>query len=423
MASIRRVAKALGQRIIFSFERFGEHELANHAAAGAYAFLLSAMPVLLLALGLASALLRARPEALADAERAAVGFLGPMASGGAIEAFIGQPLGSLAAAIGALSLLYSARLLVVAIQRGLRVVRGKSGKGGLVRTNLLGFMLELVALLAVVAVLAAAEATRILSGALGPQAGLLLDGALRFASRAAPPAVLLAFVYLSYRFGSPDRPPRSLAVAAALLCVLGMIACSSLLGLFMGTARYNLLYGIFGNLVLLLANVYLFFCLFFFFAELVYVEEKLDALLFARLQRDLRSRPSGALERALFAAPERLVRRYGRNYGRDEKVFSVGEGGEEAYFVRRGSIGIYMPSAKGELKLATIEAGEIFGEMALLQGEARSATARADEDSELLVIPKRLFEAFLDSDGGAQLRLLELLSDRLRKANDRRSLN
>jgi membrane protein len=290
-----------------------------------------------------------------------------------------------------------------------------SGKSGVIRENLLAFLLEMVALVAVVAVLAASEATRFLADALGP--GALFGAALRDAAHAAPPVVLLAFVYLNYRLAPAKRPPRRVAFAAATLCVLGTIAFSSVFGLFMGGARYDLLYGIFGNLIVLLANVYFFFSLFFFFAELVYIEEHFDALLFVRYQRNLRSQAAPRAERILFGEPERLLRRYGRSYAGGERIFSAGEGGREAYFVRSGVIGIYKAHADGELRLAGVEEGEIFGEMALIQGEERSATARADSDSVVLVIPPDILELYLKSEDAR--RLIELLSERLRKANER----
>jgi membrane protein len=417
MMSPRKASKSLAQRAIFCLEKFGEHELANHAAAGAYAFLLSAMPVVLLALDLAARLLRSRPGALADAKSAIAGLIGAMAAQDAVKAFFDRPLGLLAEAIGAISLLYSARLLIVTIQRGLRAVWGSQGKAALLRDNLLGFALELVALLAVVAILAASAATRIVSDALGSGAGLLLNGTMRRAARALPSLVLLAFVYLNYRLAPPERPPRGIALAAALLCVLSSLAFSSVFGLFMSGARYNLLYGIFGNLIILLANVYFFFCFFFGCAELVFIERRLDSLLFARYQRA--SVEGGRFERSLFGRPERLFARYGRSFAAGELVFSAGEAGSEAYFVHEGSIGIYVTARGGEVRLATIEAGEIFGEMALIQGEVRSATARAETECLALVLPPEIFEPYLQSGGEATRKLVELLAERLRKANER----
>lgn len=386
------------------------------------------MPAVLLALGLASSLLRSKPGALAGAQKTVAAFLGPMAATDIVNAFFGQPLGSLAAAIGILSLLYSSRLLVVSIQRAMHVIWAQEGKASILRTNLLGFLLELLILVAIVAVLAASEATRFFADAFGSVAGSFLGGALvsdamQSAYNAAPPAVLLAFVYVNYRITPSGKRARSIAFACAMLCVVATVAVSSLFSLFMSGARYNLLYGIFGNLIVLLANVYCFFSLFYFFAELIYVEDHLDALLFARFQRcDRRTREKAKvlrLETALFGEPDRLIRRYGRVFAPEERVFSIGDGGKEAYFVQSGSIGIYQPSAGGELRLGTIRAGEIFGEMALVQGEARSATARADSESLVLVIPQGVFELYLQYDEGAQRRLAEILSDRLRLANER----
>ena len=416
MGRKRRVATAIAQRLVFALERFGNHELANHAAAGAYAFLLSAIPLVLLALGLASALLRSLPNALAEAERMVASYLGAMEVSETIKAFFSKPLGGLAAVIGALSLLYSARLLIVTIQRGIRVIWAMSGKSGVIRENLLGVLLELVVLVAVVAVLTASEAMRFLADAL--ESGALFSLALRAVAGAAPPAVLLGFVYLNYRFTPTKRPPHGVAFLAALFCVLGTIGFSSVFSLVMGGARYNLLYGIFGNLIVLLVKVYFFFSLFFFFAELVYIEENFDALLFVRFQRNMRSPTVSKIERSLFGEPERLFRIFGRSYAEGEKVFSAGEGGQDAYFVRSGLIGIYKAGPNGELRLASVESGEIFGEMALIQDELRSATARADIESLVLVIPPEIFELYMKSDD-APRSLAELLSERLRKANER----
>ncbi len=416
MGRKRRATTAIAQRLVFALERFGDHELANHAAAGAYAFLLSAIPMVLLALGLASALLRTLPNALAEAERMVASFLGAMEASEVITSFFSKPLGGLAAVIGALSLLYSARLLIVTIQRGIRVIWAMSGKSGILRENLFSVLLELVVLVAVVAVLTASETLRFLADT--PGSGALFSLALRAVARVAPPAVLLGFVYLNFRFTPTKRPPHGVAFLGALCCVLGTIGFSSVFGLVMGGARYNLLYGIFGNLIVLLANVYFFFSLFFFFAELVYIEENFDALLFVRFQRNLRSPTPPKIERSLFAEPERLFRLFGRTYAKGEKVFSAGDGGHEAYFVRNGLIGIYKAGPEGELRLASVEAGEIFGEMALIQDELRSATARADIESLVLVIPPEIFELYLKSDD-AHRRLAELLSERLRKANER----
>jgi uncharacterized BrkB/YihY/UPF0761 family membrane protein len=95
------------QKTVFTAERFDQHELANHAAAGAYAFPLSATPAVLLAMGLASALIGSHPRALASVKEVVLGFLGPLASEATVGAIFSSGLGPLAIVVGACSLIWA----------------------------------------------------------------------------------------------------------------------------------------------------------------------------------------------------------------------------------------------------------------------------------------------------------------------------
>src|SRR5262249_4466257 len=72
-------------------------------------------------------------------------------------------------------------------------------------------------------------------------------------------------------------------------------------------------------------------------------------------------------------------------------VFREGERGEEAYLVRTGSIVIAKQTDKGQVNLATISKNMLFGEMALIDGSPRMASAIAVEDTICSVIgPQQL---------------------------------
>lgn len=68
-------------------------------------------------------------------------------------------------------------------------------------------------------------------------------------------------------------------------------------------------------------------------------------------------------------------------------VFSEGEPGDRVYVVKSGEVSL---SSHGE-RLETVTAGGIFGELAVIDREPRSATAVTETDSELVVIDKRRF--------------------------------
>jgi CRP/FNR family transcriptional regulator, cyclic AMP receptor protein len=73
-----------------------------------------------------------------------------------------------------------------------------------------------------------------------------------------------------------------------------------------------------------------------------------------------------------------------------DNIFDEGDGGDFAYVVERGSVAIVRRRNGAERRLGIIPAGGIFGEMALLDGGARIAAARAIEETACLVVPRAL---------------------------------
>lgn len=94
-------------------------------------------------------------------------------------------------------------------------------------------------------------------------------------------------------------------------------------------------------------------------------------------------------EGGLSALASRLRR---RRYARGEVVFLRGDPGGSLYIVALGSIRIVLTSAEGkEMTLALRRPGDFFGELALLDGEPRSADAVAQEPTELLLLQSEDF--------------------------------
>ena len=82
----------------------------------------------------------------------------------------------------------------------------------------------------------------------------------------------------------------------------------------------------------------------------------------------------------------RVLRR--RRFRRNEVIFHQGDPGDSLHVVAAGAVKIVLPSAEGdEAIIATLRPGDFFGELALLDGAPRSATAIALEPSETLELP------------------------------------
>jgi CRP/FNR family cyclic AMP-dependent transcriptional regulator len=96
-------------------------------------------------------------------------------------------------------------------------------------------------------------------------------------------------------------------------------------------------------------------------------------------------------------------------------IFDKGDPGDCLYGVLSGRVRIYSTSAEGdEILLNVMEPGELFGEVALLDGSTRTASAAAMEPSELLKIHRDHFLPYLMANPDLILRMLSLLCQRLR---------
>ncbi len=122
------------------------------------------------------------------------------------------------------------------------------------------------------------------------------------------------------------------------------------------------------------------------------------------------------LEEASVDGILRLTRR--RSFRKDEIIFQENEVGDSLFVILRGRVRVAIFGDDGkEVTLSTLSDGDFFGEMALLDLEPRSATTVAEEDCELLSLQRDDFRRALSQDPGMSASLIQVLADRLRKAN------
>src|SRR5262245_3083487 len=104
-----------------------------------------------------------------------------------------------------------------------------------------------------------------------------------------------------------------------------------------------------------------------------------------------------------------------RHYRGGELVFSQGDAGDALYAVVAGRIRISAGTADGrEMSLNIMEPGDSFGEIALLDGGPRTATATATEATELVSIRRDHLFSLLEREPKVALELLKLCGSRLR---------
>lgn len=142
----------------------------------------------------------------------------------------------------------------------------------------------------------------------------------------------------------------------------------------------------------------------------------------ARLERD--ARRDALRSSAVFQVmkPEELeaILRFAtdRRVAKGTVIVRKGDAGSSLMAVLRGRVRVSSVSAEGkEVTITTLGAGEVFGEIALFDGEPRSADVTALEETDLLIVERREFLPFLYQNTDVCLRLLAMMSRRLRNAS------
>jgi CRP-like cAMP-binding protein len=108
----------------------------------------------------------------------------------------------------------------------------------------------------------------------------------------------------------------------------------------------------------------------------------------------------------------------GRVYSEGEIIFQEGDEGDRMYVVQAGQVKITKKYASGELTIATLGIGEIFGEMAMFDRMPRSAAAVAMGETRILGIDKKKLFQSIDRDPTLVFKLIESMSRRIRSLDE-----
>lgn len=129
------------------------------------------------------------------------------------------------------------------------------------------------------------------------------------------------------------------------------------------------------------------------------------------------------------ANQESLFKRYGVRYPGGTIIFKEGDKGNKCFIILSGRVELYKKMetvisdadtvAERDIPLNIIGKGDIFGEMAMLEGKPRSASARALTDTEMLALDKDAFLNLIQTQPQISFSLLKTMSERLRVTSEK----
>ena len=112
-----------------------------------------------------------------------------------------------------------------------------------------------------------------------------------------------------------------------------------------------------------------------------------------------------------------LFARFGKEYRAGEVLFMEGDTGEEMYVIQSGSVQVSKRIGDEERALAVLGRGDFLGEMAILNGKPRTASAIVLEDTKCLVIDGKTLETMISKSPEIAMRLVKKLAARLDSAD------
>lgn len=116
--------------------------------------------------------------------------------------------------------------------------------------------------------------------------------------------------------------------------------------------------------------------------------------------------------------PESLAPKLVTSLPKGTLLFREGDDGTEMFVVQAGAIRVSRQQGGVERTIAVLGPGEFVGEMAVLTGERRTATAVVEEDAKVVVVDAAMLESLVRKRSEVAVRLLKRLAFRLKAAND-----
>ena len=225
------------------------------------------------------------------------------------------------------------------------------------------------------------------------------------------------FVTAVYRIIPTTRPPMRILITGSLIFAAMLEPAKHLFAWYIAHhTRYHEIFGSLETVVVLVIWVFYAALLFLFCAELMSSYQRRDLLLLERSLLDGTERRSkGFLPHA--SRNQRLYRKFGRLFPAGSTIFTEGSEDREMYFVIAGTIRLERRSGQTRKLLAEMGPGQYFGEMATLMGLARTATAIAATDCELVIINAALFQHLLRESEHIGLHMLREFSRRIRETD------
>ena len=392
-----------------------KNSLQNHAAATAFYFLLSATPLLLLLSYALQALGKVAANSVSATILMAALYEQLQLEKLTVLGFIPRETELTAGGVGLLTLLLSSRGLVNSVQGAFRIIFPDERKRSLVLSWILPLIiLPLLFLLMGVAALAQVTLSFLAQYRfIGVGDAQLLQGLNAFFGL----GMVWALLFTAY-WRLPQHHPRARVAAFFALAATGSLALLLLgFGAFFKLDSYHSLYGALGGVIFVLIGAYFACLVFYLWAQALYAYSKVDVAALEKLFMGGSGVGATRLEGYVFSDANRLLSKYGQTLEAGAMLIKEGDDSRTAYFLYAGQAGVYKEKDGAPRKLGQLNEGQLFGEMAYLLSEKRTASVVAETTITVLALPPAMLEELMRYSAPLSRRIIDTLCQRLERMN------
>lgn len=394
---------------------YGQNGLRNHAAATAFYFLLSATPLLLL-LSYALQWLGHLAENSVPASILMAALYDQMKLDSLTTlGFIPRQTQLAAGGVGLLTLVLSSRGLVNTMQGAFRIIFPDQSK----RNLMVSWALPLIILPVLFLLMGVSALAQVALGFLGQNDFIGAGNArvLRGLNMLFGFAMVWALLFAAYWRLPRQHPPAYAAAVFALAAAVSLELLLALFGAFFKLESYHSLYGALGGVVFVLIGGFFAFMLIYLWAQALYAWGKADVTALEKLFLAGSGEGAGKLEAYVFGDAHRLLEKYGQIHPPGHVLIEEGDDSRTAYFLYAGRAIVYKKIEGGRRRLGELNEGQLFGEMAYLLNEKRTASVVADTDITVLALPPRIMEDLMRHSAPLSRRIIDTLCQRLERMN------
>lgn len=392
----------LAQSIFLIVDFFIQNSLNNFAAACAYSFFFSIIPIAMITVAILVHVMRASPEIIAHVINYTQAYSTYFDVAQFIEKITSGYNITLVNIFSVIFMLWMARKLFATIMQGMEKIFCHSPKRRASTDQVLiiagEFIFAIVTVLVIITIFAFQLLFKLSFFNLLRPSLERIASALPFTIvNVVAFSLIFIFVILVYKFGSGTKPKTFLCAISSAICTTSFFLATRLIGIFLNGARYNMIYGVLSSIVIVLLEIYVFFIIFFACAQMIYVMQFFDSLLVCELyllppyevtyMKD-------AFRRILFINPDFLMAEYEPIFFTDGQIiFHAGDKSQDVYYVAKGSVQV-----KTEDKIIYYDRGDFFGERNCLLKISRKGTATATGNCTLIKFGPDTFKKLIEKN-------------------------